>query len=55
MKLKICDKKGLYLRLTRLFAKKYGVKAGMLASIIPIDKDSFKMIIDKKNFIVRKN
>ena len=55
MKLKICeDKKGLYLKLTKQFIKKYGIKAGMTVSITPIDRNSFRMITNKKNFIVRK-
>ncbi len=55
MKLKICeDKKGLVLRLTKPFIEKYGIKAGVLVNITPIDKDNFRMIINKENFIVRK-
>ena len=55
MKLKICeDGKGLYLKLSKLFTKKYGIKVGMSVSITPIDKNSFKMMFNKKNLYVRK-
>ena len=55
MKLKICeDKKGLVLRLTIPFIERYNVEANMMVSIVPIDKNNFRMTIDKKDFIVRK-
>jgi len=55
MKLNICeDKKGLVLRLTAPFIEKYDIKDGIMISIVPIDKNNFRMTIDKKDFIVRK-
>ena len=55
MKVKICeDKKGLVLRLIKPFIEKYSIKAGMMVSIEPIDKNNFRMTIDKEDFIVRK-
>lgn len=54
MKLKICeDEKELYLKLSNHFIKKYDIKANMSVDIIPIDKDNFRMIINKKGFKVK--